>query len=74
MILERTAPPAGSLGREFGRGWLVGPAVAPDEAAAALAVIAPPAAGRAGGLVRVDTVDGDGLAELGQLEPGVWIR
>ena len=55
LILERDGAPVGfALGREFGRGWLVGPAVAADEAAA-LAMIAPLVARRAGGFVRVDT-------------------
>ena len=54
VILERDyAPIAFALGREFGRGRLVGPAAAPDEASRR-AVTTPLVDRHAGGFVRVD--------------------
>ncbi|WP_175546734.1 GNAT family N-acetyltransferase [Natronohydrobacter thiooxidans] len=54
LILERAGTPVGfALVREFGRGWLIGPVVAPDETAAR-ALIAPLVIGHAGRFVRID--------------------
>jgi GNAT superfamily N-acetyltransferase len=55
VILERDGAPIGfALCREFGRGHVIGPVVAPDEASA-ISVIAPLVARRIGQFVRLDT-------------------
>ena len=71
LILERNgAPIAFALDREFGRGRVIGPVVASDEAAA-IAVIAPLVARHAGGFVRVDTGEDCTALEAFLLEAGL---